>query len=267
MFNVANFFTASNLISGIMAILFVFSGHLNLAPYAIFAGLFFDFLDGFMARLFRTQGELGKQLDSLADMVTFGVAPGILMMEVLAFVLIESDLNYVVGESYLIEWFNEYLSLSSFGSWFPFAGLLIPFFSLFRLANFNIDTRQSESFIGLPTPSNTLFFITFPALLFWSSFDSASGVLIFFFNPYFIVVLMFVFGLLMVSELPLFSLKIKSFGWKGNEIRILFLIISVIFIALFGALSIALIVFLYLILSIIQNKLYNSTIKTRQDEI
>ena len=248
MFNVANILTAGNLISGILSVVFALQGDLLLAPVFIFVGALFDFLDGFAARLLKTSGELGKQLDSLADMVTFGVAPGIIIMVLL--VLGE-------GESYAL---TEVAIRENMSAWFlgvkqgdssmmPFAGLLFPFFAMFRLAKFNIDTRQSESFIGLPTPAATLFFMAFPLAYKWG--DNAINQIVF--NQWLMIVLVVVFGILMVSELPLFSLKFKRFGWKGNEIRFLFLLISLVLILLFSFWSIALIVFLYLILSIIEN--------------
>lgn len=265
MFTLANLFTASNLISGIFAILFALMGRLDLAPYAIFAGALFDFLDGFVARLFKTTGELGKQLDSLADMITFGVAPGVMMLVVLTVDPNSlNDLNDVAKikegvDDWFVGLFNGEFDL------IPLAGLIIPFFSLFRLAKFNIDTRQSESFIGLPTPANTLFFTTFPLVLTSMIHNSepVGEVYLVLFNTYFLIALMTLMGLLMVSEIPLFSLKVKHFKLKGNEIRFSFLLISLIFILVFKVWSIALIVFLYLVFSIIENSIF----KKNKDEV
>ena len=257
MFNLANLFTAANLMSGVLAIVFVLSGRIDLAPFAVFCGLLFDFLDGFVARLFKTSGELGKQLDSFADMVTFGVAPGVIMLVVLTVDLAS------FGEGITLEsiqngyyaWFSDLDPFTLSGNYVPFFGLVLPFFSMFRLAKFNLDTRQSESFIGLPTPSMTLFFMTFPLALVYSmqSTESVNAFTLFLFNPWFVIGLILIFGLLMVSEIPLFSLKVKSFKWNGNQIRIMFLLISLILILVFKVWSIALIVFLYLILSMIEN--------------
>lgn len=265
MFTLANLFTAANLISGVLAVLLACMGRLDLAPYAIFAGAFFDFLDGFVARMMNTAGELGKQLDSLADMITFGVAPGVIMMVVLTVdgSMISSGVSVELIKSGFDNWFNGLFE----GSWdlLPLSGLIIPFFSLFRLAKFNLDTRQSESFIGVPTPANTLLFMTFPLVLntLMGSEGGVSEVILFLFNPYFLLVLMIVMGLMMVSELPLFSLKVKHFKFKGNEIRFIFLLISLIFILVFKVWSIALIVFLYLVFSIIENTFF----KKKLDEI
>lgn len=267
MFNLANLFTAANLICGILAIIFALSGRLDLAPFAVFGGLLFDFFDGFVARLLKVSGELGKQLDSFADMVTFGVAPGVIMMVILTvdpanfgdgFTVLQIQQDYT-------SWFSS-LDFKTFsGNYTPFLALLIPFFSMFRLAKFNIDTRQSESFIGLPTPSMTLFFMTFPLALVYalSSDNLVNQFTLFVFNPWFIGVLIVIFGGMMISEIPLFSLKVKSFGWKGNQIRIVFLLISLVLILVFSVWSIALIVFLYLILSMIDNTFF----KIKENEI
>ena len=253
MFNLANLFTSANLISGCLAVILTLSGRIDLAPYAIFVGLIFDFLDGFAARMFKTSGELGKQLDSLADMITFGVAPGVIMFYVLA--VSGTDLTSVptpaeLHHSYL-NWFSELDIVHLKGDFVPFLALILPFFALFRLAKFNLDTRQSDSFIGLPTPSMTLFFMSFPLVL--TSMPQSVEIQGFLFNQWTIVALMMGTGVLMVSEVPLFSLKLKQFGWRGNQIRIVFLLISLLFILLFRAWSFSLIVFLYLILSMIEN--------------
>lgn len=267
MFNLANLFTAANLISGVIAILLAFSGRLDLAPFAIFCGLIFDFFDGFAARMLKKSGDFGKQLDSFADMITFGVAPGIIMLIILTIhpSSLENGISLVQIEKDYNLWFEalDFKTLS--GNYIPFFALFIPFFSMFRLAKFNIDTRQSESFIGIPTPSMTLFFMSFPIVLTTqlNTISNVNDFNLFFFNPYIICTLILIFGLLMISEIPLFSLKVKSIGWKGNEIRIVFLLISLGLILVFKAWSFALIVFLYLILSMIENTFF----KTKRNEV
>ncbi len=249
MFNIPNLFTAANLISGCIAIILAFAGRIDLAPFAIFAGALFDFCDGFIARKMKISGEMGKQLDSLADMVTFGLAPGIIMFAML--VTFGNDPLITESPS---GWVNKMLSGET-TNYYPLIALVIPFFSLFRLAKFNLDTRQTESFIGLPTPANTLFFMSFPLVASYSDVDSGimRNVSEFMFHPISISVAIIVMSLLLVSEIPLFSLKFKSFGIKGNQIRYSFLLISLIFILVFKAWALALIVFLYLVLSIIEN--------------
>jgi CDP-diacylglycerol--serine O-phosphatidyltransferase len=267
MFNIPNLFTAANLLAGILAVLLTLMGRIDLAPWAIFAGAFFDFFDGFLARKMKLSGELGKQLDSFADMITFGLAPGFLMLVVLVVVLQgqSTDLNqYADVSSYvnvlLTDWKNAVFygvanGIQENTKYIPFIALFIPFMSMFRLAKFNIDTRQSESFIGLPTPANTIFFTTFPLIL-TVDFNSTMFIenwFVFGFNPYLLIGLIILMSLLLVSEIPLFSLKFKNFSWGQNKVRFIFLISSLILIPLFAVWSIPLIVILYLILSWTEN--------------
>jgi CDP-diacylglycerol--serine O-phosphatidyltransferase len=259
MFNIPNLFTAANLLSGCIAIILAFAGRIDLAPFAIFAGALFDFCDGFIARKMNLQGEMGKQLDSLADMITFGLAPGMIMF----FILLSVGSDPVESKSLNI-WVENILNGDS-SNYYPFVALVIPFFSLFRLAKFNLDTRQTESFIGLPTPANTLFFMAYPLVTMYSdvNISEVTGFSAFMFHPISISIVIVVMSLLLVSEIPLFSLKFKSFGVKGNEIRYSFLLISLIFIIIFKAWALALIVFLYLVLSILENYV----LKTKEHEI
>ena len=279
---IPNLLTAGNLVGGIIAIILTLTGHIEYAPYCIFASAIFDFLDGFVARLLNVQGELGKQLDSLADMVTFGVAPGIMVFVMLSALQIHygessipysgmfDDISGITNESHYISDVHiggEIMEQSSsgatdFGKWFvflmPYAGLLIPVFALFRLAKFNLDTRQTDAFIGLPTPAMTLFFAVLPILIL-QGMDSEfgwqkhmAGVLL---NPIFLISSTLVMSVLMVSEIPLFALKFKTFKWGGNEVRFIFLTISLVLFATLLFWSIPLIIILYLILSIINNAL------------
>lgn len=259
MFNIPNLFTAGNLLSGILAIILAFSGRLELACYLIYFAAVLDFFDGFLARLLNQKSELGKQLDSLADMVTFGVAPGILVFILL--IIQTTELTSTIGLT-----FSEHAGLSIYtflqainsGQWdlinpICFAGLIIPFFSLFRLAKFNIDTRQTESFIGLPTPANTLFFTSFPLLMAKYYGTEENAVLDFLLTPWVLVVITLIMSILLIVELPLFSLKFKQYKWRGNEMKFIFLASCVILIPLLLAWSIPIIVTLYLILSVIEN--------------
>ncbi len=242
-------------------------GRIDLAPFAIFLGAIFDFLDGFMARMLNVKSELGKQLDSLADMVTFGLAPGIFMMVVM--ILSLTDLraetmspNFATHVNFLItNWKNAVFynvpnSMNNPTMYLPFVALFIPFMSMFRLAKFNIDTRQTESFIGLNTPANTIFFTTFPLIL-STQFDPKgyqSEFISTLFQPGFFIVAIGSMSLLLISELPMFSMKFKHFKWKENEIRYSFLIICLLLIVFLLVWSIPLIILLYVILSLIENK-------------
>ncbi len=252
MFNIPNLFTAANLLSGILSITYAFEGRLDWACYAIFAGAVFDFFDGFLARKLNKQGELGKQLDSLADVVTFGTAPGILMYVLLNQLCFREALGMPSSQNApgdLLALFQpELAGYAHFLTYLPYIAFAIPFFSLFRLAKFNLDTRQSESFIGLPTPANTIFFTSFPLIL---MYGGDSGLRDFALNIWVITVLIIGMSLLLISELPLFSLKFKHFKWSGNEIRYVFLISCGIVIPTLQIWAIPIIILLYLLLSAI----------------
>lgn len=268
MINLPNLFTAANMLSGIIAILLAFAGRIDLAPFAIFAGALFDFADGFLARKLGVSGEMGKQLDSLADMVTFGVAPGMIMLVMMSMNVDQYFYYRMEGEVFpetVYFDFFAYLNQVADGTEryaIPFFALAIPFFSIFRLAKFNVDLRQTDRFIGLPTPANTLFFMTFPLMVAYGDV-SHREIIVNICSPEVLAILCVAMSFLLIVELPLFALKFKQFGWKGNEIRYLFLLISAGLIIVFKTWAIALIVFLYLILSLLDN-LFN---KKKTDEI
>lgn len=265
MFHIPNLLTASNLICGILAVISSLMGRIDLAPIFIFGGAIFDFFDGFLARKMNKMGELGKQLDSLADMVTFGVAPGIFMLVILIFTI--SPIKPTEGETFishidflLNNWKNAVFydipnSLNNNLKYLPFSALLIPFLSMFRLAKFNIDTRQSESFIGLNTPANTIFFTTFPLFLSLNFQKTGYSKLIdYLYTPQIIVPIIGLMSLMLIAEIPMFSLKFKNFKWQENKLRYLFLITCLLLILFLLVLSIPIIVILYIILSLIENK-------------
>ena len=264
MFNIPNLLTASNMLCGILAIFLTLSGRVYYAPYFIFLGAILDFLDGFMARILKQQGELGKQLDSLADMVTFGLAPGVMMFMILIDLSLNNG-NYFECTVCEFGKFESWVNLIFRQNHYEIlVALLIPVFSMFRLAKFNLDTRQSESFIGVPTPANTIFFCMFPLIL---AQDFAVGsfqfqVREFIMQVWVLIPIIIIMSILLISEIPLFSLKFKHFKWKGNEIRFIFLITCSLLIPLTRFWSMGIIVLLYLILSIIENIL-----KTKKHEI
>lgn len=279
MFNIPNLLTASNMLCGVFAIILAFAGRIDIAPYFIFLAAILDFFDGFVARLLKQQGELGKQLDSLADMISFGLAPGCIIMVILIGQTTTIDLEslfFAHGEFVNSIYNAETLETSFFDmeslnaslhvwrnslfqwkniNWLPFVSLIIPFFSMFRLAKFNIDIRQSDSFIGLPTPANTIFFMAFPLLL--VKYGAAGGwehdLIMWLIQPVVLIPITVIMSLLLVAELPLFALKFKNFKWKGNEIRYCFLISCGILISTLLIWSIPIIVLLYLLLSFIQH--------------
>lgn len=275
MFSIPNLFTAANLLCGVFAIILALAGRIDLAPFAIFAGLFFDFFDGFLARKLKISGELGKQLDSLADMITFGLAPGVIMMVVMVVsIYMDETVNAKTFHEHVHYEFNTWINALFYGvpnhmdasiKYLPLTALFIPFMSMFRLAKFNLDTRQTDSFIGVPTPLNTLFFMFFPLVLMvdFDSWKNQDSIHLYLMNTYFLMALVFSMSLLLVAEIPLLALKIKSFAWKGNEFRYVFILLSISFILIFLVWSIPLIVFLYLIISLIEN----SFKKKKQHEV
>lgn len=206
-----NFITCLNLLSGCIGISLAFNGNLEWAVYLIWLAMIFDFGDGLVARLLNVKSEIGKELDSLADMVTFGVLPSILM-----FLMLEEKWDH---------------------QWLTYIGFLIAVFSGLRLAKFNVDTRQEENFIGLPTPANALFI---SSLVFFREMLPLE----------LLIVITIVFSLLLVAELPLFSLKLKKMTWKGNEVRFIFLLLSVLLIVFLQLAALPFIIITYILISL-----------------
>lgn len=213
--HIPNFITCLNLFSGCLAIYYGFQANYDLVALFVLLAAVFDFADGLAARLLHAYSPMGKELDSLADVVSFGVAPGVLVLSM--------------------------LTRSELPEWLAFAGFIIPVFSALRLAKFNIDDRQTSSFIGLPTPANALFWVGLGY--------SYSEILIT--NNWFILVFTVVFSGLLVSELPMFSLKFKNLKWKDNQVQYIFLIVSTLLIIIFQTKALALIIGWYILFSII----------------
>ncbi|WP_298764336.1 CDP-alcohol phosphatidyltransferase family protein [uncultured Polaribacter sp.] len=239
--HIPNLITLGNLFCGTIATIFAVHGAFGLAAFFVVLGIFLDFFDGFAARLLNVSGELGKQLDSLADMVTSGVVPGIVMMNLLTD---KNGLNYF-GEETTATYFKD-LDIELF----PFFGLLLTLGACYRLAKFNIDTRQTDSFIGLPTPAMSLFVIALPLIKMNTEIELVYTVLN---NRYFLIAITLLLTFLMNAELPLFSLKFKEYSIKNNLIKYLFLVVSLAMIIFLQYLSIPLIVTLYIVLSVISN--------------
>lgn len=232
LFTIPNLMTLGNLLCGCLGLFFIFEGNLIAASYLIFLAGILDFLDGFVARLLGQHSEIGKQLDSLADMVTFGVLPSVLMVK-----LIQS--STMASES---------INYQTITSWLPYLGLAIALFSCLRLAKFNIDTRQSTSFIGLPTPANAFVVASLPMVLKFN--PEFSGVIL---NTNILVFYTLFISYLLIAEIPLFAIKFKDFGWQSNKIKYLFLAFALIIGIFFQFLAIPLIIFMYVLISIIDN--------------
>ncbi|HEY6143492.1 MAG TPA: CDP-alcohol phosphatidyltransferase family protein [Flavobacterium sp.] len=227
--HIPNLITLLNLFCGCIAIVFVAQLKFEMAFYFVCLGIFLDFFDGFFARLWNVTGPLGLQLDSLADMVTSGLVPGFTM-----FWLIR--LGHVSTSSSVI---------------LPYFGFIIALASCYRLANFNIDTRQTDSFIGLPTPANALLILSLPLVVKYSNSLVALEILS---NQWILLGITFFSAYIMNAEIPLFSLKVKDFSFEKNRLQIVFLIISVLLLVCFQYLGISLIIITYVLLSVINNK-------------
>lgn len=223
---IPNMLTLANLLAGCLGILFVMQGKPLWASYCIGISLVCDFLDGFLARLLHAYSEIGKQLDSLADMVSFGVLPSFILLE-----LVEKSCDsfcyYGIG-----------------GFYKPYMVFLMALASAYRLAKFNIDTRQTDQFIGVPTPANGLLVASIPVII---HFQPAFAPYILHFNGLLIYAVLISY--LMVSELPLMAFKFKSFGWSENQARYIFLIFCVLSLLFLKFVAIPVIVVLYILQS------------------
>jgi len=227
---------------GCAGIAMLFSGQQEWAPYMIFLGAIFDFFDGFVARAFKADSELGKQLDSMSDLVTFGVLPSLLLWMLFG----QSAFDPAIFPD---EWnTSDIFSQTWYGTLPVFA---VTLGAGYRLAKFNVDTRQTTSFLGLPSPANGIFFASLFLALINNSF--AKSIEPYIANPLTIIILAIIFALLMVSEIPMFAMKVKGYGWKGNEFRYALLILSLPLIIFFQFAGLSLCIILYILLSIIQN--------------
>lgn len=214
--HIPNTVTCCNLVSGCFSIVFTFSGMPVMASVMIFAAGLFDFFDGFTARLLDAHSPIGGDLDSLSDMVSFGVAPGLIMFQLMG------------------------------GLWFGCFAFLLPVFAAIRLAKFNVDTRQTTSFIGLPTPPMAIFMASLP-LAFWQLDLLDQQVL----NPYLGLGIVLLFSFMMVCNRPFFSFKMKQLSWKGNEVKWIFLIVAVVGFAIFRFVALPFILLFYILLSVL----------------
>ncbi len=224
--HIPNAITCTHLFSGCTGIFFAFQGKLDYAAYAVFTAAFFDFLDGMAARLLKVHSKIGKQLDSLADMVSFGVLPAFIIFMLLA----EKDFGVEPN-------------------WTCFSAFFIAIFSALRLAKFNVDTRQTNSFIGLPTPASAMLSASFPLILIFQQNASFTGIIL---NHWFLIIYIAVNCWLLVAELPLLSLKFKNLDFSENSYRYILLFFGLISLLIFKFAAIPFIIFFYILLSIIQ---------------
>ena len=211
--HIPNALTCANLLSGCIGIVFAFKGNLNVAAYAVLVSGIFDFFDGFSARLLNVKSEMGKELDSLADVISFGFLPGVVMFQ-------------------LITQSNQTTT------YLPYVAFLITIFSALRLAKFNIDTRQSEDFIGLNTPMNSLFIVSLPFIQ-----QQYPGILD---STLLLIGITILMSWLLVSEIKIYSLKFGTLNWKDNKVKYIFLMISAVLIAFLKFAAIPIVLILYI---------------------
>lgn len=235
--HIPNTITCLNLVCGCLAVVASLNGELVTAAYLVIAAAIFDFFDGFVARLLKVCSPIGKELDSLADMVTFGVVPGMIILRYLADNLGISEIG--------IDAFKENPVL--------LIAILIPVFSALRLAKFNVDERQTTGFRGLPTPATALWVISIPLMVEFMPYHMAwqpENVIV---DNGYLIGSAIGLSLLMVSDIPLLAMKFKNYGWKGNEDRYIFLISSVVLLIILQVVAIPVILSLYLVISIVSN--------------
>jgi len=215
--HIPNAITCANLFSGCIGVVFAFKGELEIAAYFVLLSGIFDFFDGMVARLLNVKSAIGKELDSLADMVSFGFLPGVIMFQLLK----TSDYS------------SEYL---------PYLGFIITVFSALRLAKFNVDERQTEEFIGLNTPMNTLFIVSLPFIA--KDYPEIIG------SSVLLIAITAITSFLLVSEIKIFSLKFSNTTWAKNKFKFIFLILSALLTAFLQFAAVPFVLVIYIVLSI-----------------
>ena len=234
--NIPNYITLLNLLSGLIALFFVFQRQWEMAFLFLSIGILFDFIDGLVARKLKVSSEMGLQLDSLADMVTSGVVPAFVL-----FFMIAAGLNINLQQ----------IDLANYKYYLPLFAFVVAMGSAWRLAVFNTDERQATNFIGLPTPANALFIVSLPLVAMQTQSIWIKDLLS---NPYVLIAIAFISAYLLNMNKELFSLKFKDFSWKNNVRKYVLLILSVFLLLFLKIQAVPLIIFIYLLLSFIPFK-------------
>jgi len=234
--HIPNFITTINLFCGCCALVCVFNELFEWVFIFLFAGGVADYADGMVARLLNVKSPMGKELDSLADMVSFGVVPGaiIYMLLTKAPMGIESDFPV---------------------KWWALAGFILTIFSALRLARFNLDDRQTEDFIGLNTPSCTMFITGLMLIYEFDTFGMADLII----QPIFLYSVIALFSFLLVAEIPMFSFKFKGMQWQGNQDRIVFMIVAIFLLIFLKEVAFSLIIILYILYSLTRYFVYKNS--------
>ena len=239
---IPNFVTLLNLFCGSIAVLFAVNNDFVSAAFFVFLGIFFDFFDGFLARKLSVQSELGVQLDSLADMVTSGLVPGIVMFKLIALATNEPAMASGNEWAGSMQWSGFNIAL------FPLIGLFVTLASAYRLAKFNIDEDQQTYFKGLPTPANTLLIVSLPLIMEFQNSDAMNAIIL---NKWFLIILTMLSCYLLNSNIKLFALKFKDWSFKTNAVRYIFIILSLVLLIVFQFAAIPLVILLYICLSLV----------------
>ena len=239
-----NLITLLNVLFGSIAAVFAVLNQLEWAAIFFVLGVLCDFADGLVARKLGVQSELGIQLDSLADMITSGLVPGLVMCQLLA-MSVHAGWN---ADSFL----TEALARESWwGAWFPFTGLLITLAAAMRLARFNIDENQVNSFIGLPTPANALWILSLPLILHYNGSEFTNSLIL---NPWFLSGLTVLSAYLLNAPIELFALKFENYSFRDNGLKYVFIALSLVLVLTLQFLAIPLIVLLYVLTSFLKEK-------------
>ncbi|MFT4831705.1 MAG: CDP-diacylglycerol--serine O-phosphatidyltransferase [Psychroserpens sp.] len=241
--HIPNIITLLNVFCGCIAVVFAVGNDLEMAALFVFIGIFFDFFDGLAARVLKVQSELGLQLDSLADMITSGLVPGIVMFQLLK-MSSAGGWNLEIGS----ESTTTMAHVSSELPILPFLGFLITLASAYRLAKFNIDEDQVSSFVGLPTPANALLVFSLPLILLYHNNEFLNGIIL---NQWFLIGMTFLSAYLLNSRIELFALKFKNWSFKDNALRYIFIVICLVSIGTMKFLAIPFIIAFYVASSLL----------------
>ncbi|RTE53458.1 phosphatidylserine synthase [Arenibacter aquaticus] len=247
--HIPNFITLLNVLCGCIATVFAVLNKLELAATFVFLGIFFDFFDGLAARLLDVKSELGLQLDSLADMITSGLVPGIVMFQLLS-MSYSGGWNIGLHSDTVVGTGSNMLGLPIL----PFFGFLITLGSAYRLAKFNLDENQVSSFMGLPTPANALLILSFPLILLYHNNDFLNTLIL---NKWFLIGTTLLSTYLLNARIPLFALKFKNWGFRDNALRYVFIVVSLVLLLTMKFMAIPAIIAIYVISSLV------NTLKTK----
>lgn len=248
---IPNGLTLLNLFSGCIAVIFVVNNNFVSASFFVFLGIFFDFFDGFAARKLNVQSELGVQLDSLADMITSGLVPGLVMYKLIELTIDIPDFSNIANNWNDSVDFYETTIVNGFETpILPLLGLSITLASAYRLAKFNIDEDQQTYFKGLPTPANTLLIISLPLILEFQNNDAINTIIL---NKWFLISVTLLSCWLLNSSIKLFALKFKNYSFIGNATRYIFIILCLVLLIVLKFAAIPVIILLYIIMSVLDN--------------